>query len=93
MGRREGIRTELPELTIREYKRAKCPQAIKSLIPVLLSGAFVDWCSWQLGLATGDLASLIDEILQQVALVLGQKKDLGLLDDIAKVSDKVTAFF
>ena len=60
---------------------------------MLLSGAFVDWCPWELGLATGDLAGLVDEILQQVALVLGQEKDLGLLDDIAKVSDKVTAFF
>ena len=60
---------------------------------MLLSRIFVDWCSWQLGLTTGDLSSLVDEVLQQVALVLGQKKNLGLLDDIAKVSDKVTTFF
>lgn len=59
---------------------------------MLLSGVFVDWCSWQLGLTTGNLASLVDEILQQVALVLSQKEDLGLLDNIAKVSDKMTAF-
>lgn len=84
--------TKLPELTVREYKRAECPQAFKSLVTVLLSCVFVDWCSWQLGLTTGDLASLVDEILQQIALVLGQKENLSLLDDVAKVSDKVTAF-
>lgn len=60
---------------------------------MLLSRVLVDRCSWQLGLSTGHLASLVDEILQQVALILGQKKNLGLLDNIAKVSDKVTTFF
>lgn len=60
---------------------------------MLLSRVLVDWCSWKLGLTTGDLASLVDEILQKIALILSQKKDLGLFDDIAKVSDKVTAFF
>ena len=59
---------------------------------MLLSRIFVDGYSRQLGLTAGDLASLVDKILQQVALVLGQEKDFGLLDDIAKVSDKVTAF-
>ena len=59
---------------------------------MLLSRIFVDGCSRQLGLTAGDLASLVDKILQQVALVLGQEKDFGLLDDIAKVSDKATAF-
>lgn len=63
--------TELPELTVRNYERAECPQAFQSLVAVLLSRIFVDWCSWQLGLTTRDLASLVDEILQQVALVLG----------------------
>ena len=92
MGRKE-IHTELPELTIGNYKRSKCPQAIKSLVAMLLSSVFVDWRSWQLGLTTRDLASLVDEILQQVALILCQEKNLGLLDDIAKVTDKVTAFF
>lgn len=85
--------TELSELTVGEYERAECPQAFQSLITVLLSGVFVDWCSRELGLTTGDLACLVNEILQQVALVLGQKKNLGLLDDIAKVRDQVTAFF
>lgn len=85
--------TELPELTVGEYKRAERPQTFKSLVAVLLSGVPIDWCSWQLGLTTRDLASLVDEILQQVALILGQKQDLGLLDDIAKVSHKMTAFF
>lgn len=63
MGKQE-IHTELPELTVGNYKRAECPQALKSLVAMLLSSVFVDWCSWQLGLTTGDLASLVDEVLQ-----------------------------
>lgn len=60
---------------------------------MLLSRVFVDWCPWQFSLATGHLTSLIDKILQQVALIFGQEKDLGLLNNITKVSHKVTAFF
>lgn len=85
--------TKLPELTVGEYKGAECPQAFQSLIAVLLSCVFVNWCSWQLGLTARNLASLVNEILQQVALILGQEKNLGLLDNIAKVSHKVAAFF
>ena len=85
--------TELPELTVRYYKRAESPQPFKGLVTMLLSRAFVDRCSWQLGLTTGDLASLIDEILQQISLVLGQEKDLGLLNDTTEVSDEVATFF
>lgn len=60
---------------------------------MLLSCVFVDRRSWQLGVTTRDLASLVDEILQQVAFVLCQKKNLGLLDNIAKVSHEMTTFF
>jgi hypothetical protein len=31
--------------------------------------------------------------LKQVALILAQEEMLGLLDDIAKISDQYTAFF
>ena len=85
--------TEFPKLTIGKYKRAKCSQAFESLVAVLLSCIFVDRCSWQLGLTARDLASLVDEILQQVAFVLCQEKNLGLLDNVAKVSHEMTAFF
>ena len=60
---------------------------------MLLSCGFVDGCSWQLGLAAGDLTGLPNEILQQVAIILGQKEDLGLFDDAAKVGHKVAALF
>ena len=60
---------------------------------MLLSCGFVDGRSWQLGLTTGYLTGLIYEVLQQIALVLGQKQNLGLLDDTAKIGYKVATFF
>ena len=85
--------TEFPKLTIGKHQRAECSQSFESLVAMLLSSTFVDRCSWQLGLTSGNLASLVDEILQQVAFVLCQEKNLGLLDNIAKVSHEMTTFF
>ena len=79
-------------MTVGKYKGAKSPQALEGLVAVLLSCALINWCSRQLGLTTGDLASLVDEILQQIAFVLGQEQNFGLLDDTAKVGHKVAAF-
>jgi len=84
--------TELAELPIGQQKSAQGSQAIKSLIAVLLSGAFVDWCAWSLGLTRRDLAGLPHEVLQQIPLVLGQKQDFGLLQDVFEVGDEMFTF-
>lgn len=59
---------------------------------MLLGGALVDRSTWKLGVATLDKSRLPQEILNQVALILGQEEDLGLLNNISKVSNKVSAF-
>ena len=38
-----------------------------------------------------ELGSLPDEVLDQVALVLGEEQELGLLDDLAHISDEALA--
>lgn len=55
---------------------------------MLLGSLLVDWSVRGGCVATADLLSLPDEILKELALVLGEKKDLGLLDDIRKISDE-----
>ena len=42
-------------------------------------------------LASLDVLSLPDEVLKQVALVLGEKENLGLLDNFAEISDELLA--
>jgi len=50
---------------------------------VLLRGTLVDWSSWELGLAASDSARLVDEVLEQIAIVLCQEQDFCLLNDVA----------
>ena len=58
---------------------------------MLFGGVLVDGSSRQSSVATRDLASLVDEVLEQIALILGQEKELGLLNDLAEVGDQVPA--
>ena len=54
---------------------------------MLLSSALIDGSAGRSGLTCAKMPGMVDEILQQVALIFGQEEDFGLLDDIAKVSD------
>lgn len=83
--------TELPELAVANDESAECAKTIESLVTVLLCGILVYWCIGNGCVATGDLLGLPDEILKEVALVLGEEKDLGLLDNITKIRDKLLA--
>ena len=60
---------------------------------MLLSGVLVHWRVRELCVAAPDVLCLPNEVLQQVSLILGEQKDLGLFDDVTQISDKVTAFF
>ena len=82
--------TELSELPIGEDKSAKRSQSLKSLVAVLPSGILVDGCARGLSIAAGDLLCLPDEVLQKIALVLGQDEVLGLLNDVAQIGDQVS---
>lgn len=54
---------------------------------MLLGSLFVYWSIWQLGIAAGELLSVPDELLQEIAFIFGKKKILGLPDDLFQVSD------
>lgn len=59
---------------------------------MLLCGVLVYWCVGNGCVATGDLLGLPDEVLEKVALVLGEEEDLGLLDNITEIRDKLLTF-
>ena len=59
---------------------------------MLLRSALIDWGAREFSIAGAHLFSLPYEILEQVALVLNQSKDLCLLDNIAQIGNKFLAF-
>ena len=80
-----GARTKLPELAIGNDQGPQSAQPLQSLVAVLLGGLLVHGgigCANSLGI---ELCSLPDEVLEQIALVLGQQEVLGLGDDFAEV--------
>jgi hypothetical protein len=79
-------------LAVGNEKGAKSAEAVKSLVTMLARGILVDWRVGKCSIAAVDLLSLPDEVLEKVALVLGEQKDLGLLDDLLQVADKLLAF-
>jgi hypothetical protein len=58
---------------------------------VLASGVLVDWCTRKACVCTSDLLCLPDEVLEKIAIVLGEKEDLGLLDDSLEVGNELLA--
>jgi hypothetical protein len=59
---------------------------------VLAGSVLVDRCVGERGIAAIDLLSLPDEVLEKVALVLGEQENLCLLDDLLQVTNKRLAF-
>lgn len=84
--------TKLAELSIANDERSKSAETLKSFIAVLLGSLLVNWCAGSGCIATRDLLCLPDKVLKKVTLVLGEKKDLCLLNHITKVSNEVLSF-
>jgi len=78
-------------LTVGDDERAESPQSVKRLVAMLLGSVLVNWCARESGIATSDLLSLPDEILQEISIVLHQKESLGFLNHITEISDKESA--
>ena len=79
----ELVLTELAELTVGKNKRAEGAETVEGLVAVLLSSVLVDRGVRSAGIGAGDLLSLPNEVLEEVALVLGQEQKLGLLNNLA----------
>jgi hypothetical protein len=83
--------TKLSELSIRNDERAESSETFQSLIAMLFGSVLVDWCIWESCIPSLNLLRLPDEILEEVALVLGEEKVFGLLDYIAEIGDQCLA--
>lgn len=83
--------TKLSELAVAEDECAQRSEALESLLSVLLGGVLVDRRVGSLGVTTSDLLCLPDEVLEKIALVLGEKQNLSELDDLAEITDKLLA--
>jgi hypothetical protein len=85
----ELVLTELAELTVGKDERAEGAQTVKGLVTVLLGSVFVDGSVRSSGVGARDLLSLPNEVLEEVALVLGQEQKLGLLNNLAQVTNEL----
>jgi hypothetical protein len=88
----DELLTKLSELSIGNQQSTKSSQAIESLLSVLLSSSFVDWCVDGASLATTDLLCLPDKILKKIAFIFVENKNLGLFDNLAEVGNQSLAF-
>lgn len=73
--------TQFAELAVAKDKGSKSAKAIEGLVAVLLCGVFVDRSIRCGGITAGELLCLPNEVLKEVALVLCEEQELGLLDD------------
>ena len=68
-----GIREKLPELAIGDEERAKSAQTFESVVAVLPCCVLINRGIGAVGAGGADVLSLPDEVLEEVALVLGEK--------------------
>lgn len=86
-----ALRTKLSELAVGDDELTESAQTLNGLLAVLLCSLLVDWSAWRLCVASTNTLCLPDEILDEVALVLGQQQDLGLLDGGTEIGDQLLA--
>jgi len=84
----EVRRTELAELAVCDEQLAKRAKTLESLVAVLLGSVSVERGIETACIALVEVLRLPDEILQKVAVVLGEKQGLGLLHDVAQVTNQ-----
>lgn len=82
---------QFAELAVGDEKSTQGPQSLQRLVSMLLRGLFVGRSPWKLGVGTVEMLGLPDEVLEEIAVVLGKQKDFGLLNDVAKVGDEFLA--
>jgi hypothetical protein len=78
-------------LTVGDDERAEGSQTLQSLVSMLLRGVLINRCTWKRSIVGLDLLCLPNEVLEQVALVLGEEEIFGLLDDVANIGNEAFA--
>ena len=84
--------TKLSELAVGQNKSSKGSETLQGLVSVLLGSIFVNGCAWELCITGSDVLGFPDELLEQVALVLGEEQVLCLLNDIFHIAKELFAF-
>jgi hypothetical protein len=93
VGKKEmKLRTQLAELAISDDEGAEISQALNGLIPVLLGGCFIDRDVRALYARGPELLGLPDEVLENIALILGKEEILGQSYDFASISNQRLPF-
>lgn len=80
--------TNFAELAVGDQQGSKSLETLQSLVSILLAIILADGEAGPLRITGGDVLGLPDEVLQQLALILGQEELLGLVNDIAQVLDE-----
>lgn len=70
--RKAGPRTQFSELTIRDEQSAQSSQSLKGIIFVSCRSVLGQWRIWGLEALGLILCSLPNEVLNQIAVILGQ---------------------
>lgn len=80
-------------MTVADNQLTESAETLQGLVAMLPSVFLANWGVdlSALSIATRDLLGLPDEVLDQVAIVLGQKENLGLLNDFAQISNELLA--
>lgn len=83
--------TQLAELAVGDQQSSQGPETFEGLVAMALRSVLVNGRIRRANRIGVEVLRLPDEVLQQVALVLGQKQVLGLFDDISNISDELPA--
>lgn len=74
-------------MAVGDEKRSKSLQTLKCFVSVLFGSVLVGWSTWKFGISTIEMLSIPDKVLEQIALILAQKQELGLSDNFLQISD------
>jgi hypothetical protein len=84
-----SIVEKFAKLAIGDEKRAESLQTFNRLVAVLFGSVLVGWSTWKFGITTVNVLRVPNELLDQIALVLGQEQEFGLFDDLPQISDQL----
>jgi len=77
--------TELSELAVGDQQSAESLKTLQGLVGILLGIILGEGRLGALGITGGDILGLPDEVLKKLAVVLDQKRLLGLFKHIAHI--------
>lgn len=91
MGKAGLAHTKLAELAVGDEQSTKGSQSLEGIVAITLGRVLVGGLGRTLDALGVKVSRLPDKVLEEVALVLGQQKLLGELDNLARVTDELLA--